>query len=161
MEKKPITKMKNLIYALLFLVACQPTDPNATAEVVDQEVRKMLTNYHEDMAKYGLRGEFKYLDESEDFFWNPPGYNTTLDYESVKVEVLKNADRFRSVSYEWDTLSVYPLSANLASFSGIVTGAMTDTAGVVYNVRLMESGTVTRRKDGWKLLNGHSSNLTE
>jgi len=37
---------------------------------------------------------------------------------------------------------------------------MIDTSGVKSSVQIIESGTVIKRKDGWKLLSGQSATLT-
>jgi hypothetical protein len=38
---------------------------------------------------------------------------------------------------------------------------MTDTSGIINNIKMIESGTLILRKDGWKLLSGQSATMTE
>lgn len=146
------------VWLILVLISCNP-DRLLDQQKVSQEVRQMLNNYYSDVNREGLTAEFRYLDDSPDFFWNPPGYSSTLSYDSVKAEVERNARLFQSVQFRWDTLRVIPLAENIANYSGVVQGSMTDTAGVESIVSLLESGTVIRREDGWKILNGHTTVL--
>ena len=149
---------------LLFIIhSC--TAPK-TSEVVnkakiDQEVRLMFDNYHKDIAKGGLLTEFKYLDNSEDFFWVPPGYYSPLSYDSVRLILIENDKALEALNFRWDTLRIIPLSNNLASYTGIVVGETQDTTGMIYPVSIIESGTVIRRTDGWKLLCGQSANTID
>ena len=149
------------VSVVLGLISCSPDGlfTREDTQKVADEVRQMLNDYYSDINREGLMAEFKYLDDSPDFFWNPPSYNATLTYDSVKAEVERNARRYRSVRFSWDTLRVVPLSHNIASYTGIVKGTMTDTSGVQTDVSLLESGTAVQRLSGWKILNGHTSIL--
>lgn len=149
------------IITLLLLNSCVQTEKlNASEkELIVAEVREMFNNYHSDIRKSGLTAEFKYLDKSSDFFWVPPGYNSALTYDSVHTILVNNAKLFREILFEWDTLKIFPLTNEIANYSGIVKGSMTDTSGIVTSVLIIESGTVVRRSDGWKLLSGQSAVL--
>jgi len=124
-----------------------------------EDVYQMLQDYHKDISKEGLTAEFKYLDQSPDFFWVPPGYSTTLSYDSVKNILETNATAFRSIEFHWDTLQIFPLSNEIVNYSGIVVGFMIDTAGVKSTISIIESGTIIKRESGWKLLSGQSAIL--
>lgn len=155
--------MKNAFYLLSLLtlsIACKKKDAPLNIDQVTTEVEQMLSDYHADIALEGLTAEFKYLDQSDDFFWVPPGYRTALSYDSVKSILEKNALAMASIAFEWDTLTIYPLSNEIASYTGIVAGQMTDTAGVASRVSIIESGTLIKRQGVWKLLNGQSAVLT-
>ncbi|MDW7690645.1 hypothetical protein R9C00_22195 [Flammeovirgaceae bacterium SG7u.111] len=54
-------------------------------------------------------------------------------------------------------LEVFPLTNEIANYSGTVRGRMVDKSGVETNVTIIESGTVIKREDGWKLLSGQSA----
>ncbi|MEO9849501.1 MAG: hypothetical protein ABJE80_13940 [Reichenbachiella sp.] len=153
--------MKQIIYLSLILVwaSCEKKAMPLDKEKVTQEVEQMLADYHDDIAESGLTAEFKYLDQSDDFFWVPPGYNSALNYDSVKTILEKNALAFQSISFQWDTLRIFPLSYEIANYTGIVVGQMVDTSGVASKVSIIESGTLIRRKSGWKLLSGQSAVL--
>jgi len=103
--------------------------------------------------------EFKYLDNSKDFFWVPPGFNSPLSYDSVRIIIEANAKAIQSVNYKYDTLFINPLSFTIANYSAIVSGNLIDTAGIISPVRLIESGVLIKREDGWKLLSGQSAML--
>lgn len=42
---------------------------------------------------------------------------------------------------------------------GIVKGSMLDTSGIKASILIIESGTVIKRSDGWKLIRGQSAIL--
>ena len=131
------------------------------SDKVSHEVHQMLQNYHADMNNYGLKAEFKYLDSTDQFFWVPPAYTSALNYDTVRSILLKNAATLTSVHFHWDTLIIFPLTDEIANFTGIVAGRMIDTSGQSNNISIIESGTVIKREDGWKLLNGQSALLPD
>ena len=146
---------------LLFLNACAQTEKltEVEKEHVVSEIAMMFDNYHNDIRKEGLTAEFKYLDQSPDFFWVPPGYNSALTYDSVRSILMTNSKLFNEVIFAWDTLQIFPLTREIANYSGIVEGSMTDTSGIVTRVLIIESGTVVKRPNGWNLLSGQSAVL--
>ena len=116
----------------------------------------MFDEYHDAIHKEGLRGEFHYLDSSENFFWAPPGYAVALSYDSIRAILIQNDKALATAKLHWDTLQIFPLSSRLATYTGVVNCAMTDTSGATTNARVLESGVVVKRNDGWKLLSGQS-----
>ncbi len=151
------------IVLLMILSSCFYSDKlkESEKELIISDVIEMFGNYHDDIRKDGLTAEFKYLDQSTDFFWVPPGYNSTLTYDSVRHILEINAKSFRAIEFNWDTLQVFPLSDKIANYSGIVEGSMIDTSGIKSTVLIIESGTVIKRSDGWKLLSGQSAILNQ
>jgi len=149
------------IGGLFLLISCDAigTSDPLDKEQLRQEIRQMLHNYHRDIAGEGLTAEFKYLDPSENFFWAPPGYGTAISYDSVRRILEQNAPTVKLALFSWDTLKVFPLSKKIASFTGIVTGKIVDTQDVESVVRMIESGTLIKRNDGWKLLSGQTALL--
>jgi len=63
------------------------------------------------------------------------------------------------VDFYWDTLRIVPLSKNIANYTGIVKGSITDYQGGINQVSMIETGTVVRREFGWKILSGQSRKL--
>jgi len=149
------------IVILMTLTSCAQTDKlnESEKELIINDVIEMFGNYHNDIRQDGLTAEFKYLDQSTDFFWVPPGYKSTLSYDSVRQILETNAKSFQATEFNWDTLHVFPLSDKIANYSGIVKGSMIDTFGIKTSVLIIESGTVIKRSDGWKLLSGQSAIL--
>lgn len=88
-------------------------------------------------------------------------YTSAMLYDSVRAIPEAKAGAFTSVEFHWDTLRLFPLSPEIVNFTGIVSGEMVDTAGVRTSTSIIESGTLIRREDGWKLLNGQSAVLGE
>jgi len=135
------------------------SDVDLDKEKVISDVQNMLSAYHMAIAQEGLTGEFKYLDESDDFYWVPPGYASPLSYDSVRIILTQNAGKFTSIINHWDTLIIIPLTNEIANYSGVLQSSMTDTSQAVIKVKLIESGTLIKRNDQWKLLSGQSANL--
>ncbi|MEM9324528.1 MAG: hypothetical protein AAGA85_02685 [Bacteroidota bacterium] len=131
---------------------------------VREEVTQMLYDYHAAILSGGLMAEFDYLDDSEDFFWVPPGYATALPYDSIRAILEQSARSIVSADLTWDTLWVYPLTPSLATFHGIVSGEMVhreDPVGTTRQVKMIESGTIIRRASRWRLLSGQTTSLVE
>lgn len=126
---------------------------------VKDEVKAMLLRYHDAVYEHGLLAEFEFLDQSEDFFWISPGYTDALNYETVASILRRSDSSLMAVEFQWETLSLYPLSNNLCNYSGKVTDSMVQNDSTVLAIHLIESGTIIKRKDGWKLLSGQSTNL--
>jgi hypothetical protein len=121
------------------------------------EVRQTLLNYQSDVEKTGLMAEFKYLDQSKEFFWVPPGYNASISFDSVASILKQSAPKYKTIANTFETLNVIPLSKELATYSGRLQSVMTDTLGNTNTFTLVETGVLIKRKDDWKLLNGQTT----
>ena len=155
--------MKQLlcICTILILISCENAQKQISfdKEQITKDIEQTLLDYHRDINKDGLTAEFLYLDNSSDFFWVPPGYTSALNYDSVRSILGKNAKSLSTVKLKWDTLQIFPLSNIIANYTGIANGHMIDTAGIESNLSIIESGTLIKRGDGWKLLSGQSAIL--
>ena len=119
----------------------------------------MLHNYFQDIAEEGLLAEFKFLDDSDEFFWVPPGYTSAISYDSVRIILESRAAGYEYIKFDWESLKINPLNTSYAAYTGVVRGMMKDTAGVEADVALIETGVVVKRDAGWKLLCGQSRAL--
>ena len=128
-------------------------------KVIVEEIKLMMNNYYNDIKSSGLVAEFKYLDSSKDFSWSPPGYSMSISYDSVAHILRSNAAGFKSILNTWETLEILPLSKELATYSSRINSRVTDTSGMITNTILLETGTVIKRKGGWKLLSGQTKIL--
>lgn len=154
--------MKFLIVLIIILsYSCTPVFTDAEKSIVAAEAKQMLDNYYSDIKNEGLTAEFKYLDNSDEFFWIPPGYHNSIPYDSVVSILTQNAPALKSIHNSWDTLRVIPLTKELASYTGRLHSSMTDTTGRTTEYALVETGLLIRRKDGWKLLSGQTSMLNQ
>ena len=141
-----------------------PADAGArefSKSTVYVEVEKMLKDYQNAIKENGLLAEFKFLDQSDEFFWVPPRIDRALNYGEVADILTINAGRYQWIDNQWVKLEIFPLAPDIATYYGLVTSAMLDTAGQVSRFRLIESGTVIKRENGWKILCGQTSIVEE
>lgn len=149
------------IMVLFSLFSCRQSSEMATfnSDEIRLEVLQMFDDYHEAIKQQGLTGEFDFFDQSESFFWVVEGYTSPLSRDTIETILTANAQAFNTVDFHWDTLTIYPLSTSIASFTGKVGGTMVDTSGNSSSVSIIESGIVVKRDEKWKLLSGQSANL--
>ena len=153
--------MIKLTYMLCFtaILSCRPElgtiSVQKKASVV-REIQEFFERYFDAIASDGLMAEADYLDQSEDFFWVPPGYHSSISYDSVMNVLRVSAPQFTSVKNSFDSLRINVFNEKLASYTGILQSIITDTSGNVKSIQLIETGVVIKREDGWKLLNGQT-----
>lgn len=158
--------MRNILltlFTLLSIASCRHSarlTENEKASII-KEVRLTLDNYYNDIRESGLHSEFKYLDNSPDFFWVPPGYSASLSYDSVAAIIKQNAPNFKSVSNSFETIKIIPLSKEIATYTGRLKSTMLDNSGNESTFWLMETGIMIKRQDAWKLLSGQTSILKQ
>lgn len=154
--------MTKIIFILIFLpifFSCSPQEQKSLKgnDEISLEVQKALNNYFDDIRKNGMLAEFNWFDDSGDFYWVPPLYRSPLSYDSVRTILEQNAKGNRSADLEWKTLKILPLAENIANYTGTIDATMIDSAGVSTTIHLIETGTVVKRKNGWKLLCGQTA----
>ncbi len=155
-------KVQYLLFCLVLHLGCvQKTTPidNSEKEIIKTEILLMFENYHNAIKKDGLTAEFKFLDDSDNFYWVPPGYHSALSYDSVKSILNQNSKSIQHIEFEFETISIYPLHKEFATYTGIVVGKMTDTTQQTSQFKIIESGSLIKRDTRWKILNGQSRNL--
>ncbi len=130
-------------------------DPNLSAQVIS-ECKKTLLEMNADIKQFGFPAEMNYLDTSKDFFWLPPGYVTPINFDTVFQILGRNSMIYSSVDNSFDSLFVRPINSELASYYARIHSVMKKISGETLEVRMNEVGTMIKRKDGWKLLNGHT-----
>lgn len=153
------SKLYSFLIIILVLGCKKEQTKKLDKTQIVSEIEMMFNDYHEAIKQNGLPAEFDYLDNSNDFFWIPPGYKSTVKYDSIKAILIENNKSIQSISFEFETLEIFPLTPEIANYSGSVKGEMLDTSNVTSNFKIIESGTLIKRADGWKLLNGQSRNL--
>ena len=159
--------MKKSVFGILLLLmiisGCSKVEvfDQDAREKVQLEVKKFLDAYHRAMESEGLLSEVDYLDNSDDFFWVPPGYGSALSYDSVMTILTTNAPSIQKMKIEKDYLYVFPHSFELATFTTRLRNTTIDTAGVTSAVSMLETGTLIKRPKGWQLLNGQSRIISD
>jgi hypothetical protein len=151
------------IFTILAITSCrQSTSLTETEKAsIVFDVHQTLDNYYNDIKKSGLTAEFKYLDNSADFFWVPPGYSSSISYDSVITVLKQNAPKYISIDNSFDTVRIIPISKEFATYTGRLHSTMTDTFGKVTTFSLVETGVLIKRQDGWKLLNGQTAIINQ
>ncbi|WP_299275988.1 nuclear transport factor 2 family protein [uncultured Psychroserpens sp.] len=151
------------ISCLLTAVSCnepKTITEKQSIEVAD-DVKQTLNSYFDDIRESGLTAEFKYLDNSKAFFWTPPGFASSISYDSVVTILKQSAPRYQSIDNQWDVLKINPLTKEFATYTGKLSSIVIDTSGQVFKVKLVETGVVVKRHDGWKLLCGQTSTISD
>ena len=129
----------------------------AEKKLIIDSVTQTLNRYYDDIRAEGLMAEFRYLDNSPEFYWVPPGFSVAISYDSVASILRQNAPLLKDIDNKWDTLRIDPLSHELATYTGRLHSIVTDTAGHVSETSLVETGLLIKRRNGWKLLSGQTS----
>ncbi len=157
MDYKPF-RLILIIFILFFPGSCnrQKQLSNEEKKEITTSVRKTLESYYKDIKDSGLIAEFKYMDNSAEFFWAPPSYSAALSYDSIAAIIRTNAPSLLSVENTFDTLLIVPLNKDLASYTGRITSTIRDTSQKISVMQLVETGVMIKRKTGWKLLNGQT-----
>jgi hypothetical protein len=149
-----------ILFILLTAASCRRSSPPLSAKEakdIERTVRQTLDDYNTAVKKQGLMAEFRFLDSSSSFFWVPPGFTTSLGYDSIRSIIQKNAFLFTSVDNTWQSLKIIPLSKELANYTGRIHSVMMDTSGKTNSYILVETGLMIQRPDGWKLLSGQTA----
>ncbi len=141
---------------LLFCAYPSKLSPDEEKEIT-KEARQALDDYYRDIASEGLLSEFKWLDSSASFFWLPPGYSAPINYDSVSRIIRSNAAAIKHIEESWEELHIQPLSREFVSYSGRLKSTATDTVGTTHITRLVETGILAKKKNGWKLLCGQTN----
>lgn len=151
-------RMAGLLIPLLFVFACNQKELSLTEKAaISNEITEVLNRYTRAIGQDGLLAEFSFLDSSSDFYWIPPGYTSALQYDSIKAIISGIAPGIKSMNNTYHSIQVFPYSATYAGYTAHVNSNSVDTGGNTYTTNLLESGTMIKRKNGWKLLAGHTS----
>ncbi len=164
-QKSNIMSRYLVLILFFFMYACNhPETSGLTDNEKDQvkkEIRATLKEINADIKRNGLNSELKYLDKSNEFFWVPPGYTSAISYDSVVRAIRRNAKIFKSVDQPFDTISIYPLAKDLATYTGRIHSTVIDTTGKVFESYLWETAVMVKRDIGWKLLSGQTTMLNK
>jgi hypothetical protein len=157
-ELRAMQKIILILLMALGLAACRnQTELSEREETkVRDEVKAMLYKYNDAVREQGLQAEFAYIDNSDRFFWVPPGATAPLPFDTVLAMISRNAGQMRLVNNSFDMLTVTPLTSMLAAYSARIRSATTDVQGRDTVLSLVETGMVIKRKEGWKLLCGQT-----
>ncbi|WP_299552836.1 nuclear transport factor 2 family protein [Seonamhaeicola sp.] len=152
-----------LLYGFLLLTMLNGFAQNSLnkqeKEAIISEVQGMLNNYHDAIVKGGINEGLKYLDHSSDFFWVPPRYTEALDYDTVKDILLENSGDVKFIDFSWEKVQIVPITHSVTNYTGIVKCVEVDKNNQPMTFRIIESGTLIKRDDGWKFLSGQTRNL--
>ena len=145
-----------LITLIICVSACQTTQEKPDYSRIKKESEDMLKAFHEAVNASGIIAEFDFLDSSSSFYWTPPGYSYAIEYDSIKTILLETHNTLLSAHFKWDTLDVFPLTETYSNYRGVVSCQMTGADSSEQSFKVLESGTLVKRADGWKFLSGQS-----
>lgn len=123
---------------------------------VEKDVKKMFLAYDDSVRKNGIKGEFFFLDNSDQFYWVPPGYKYALHYDSIAKILDEYAPNFKYINNTWDTLEIMALSDEIASFNGVINSYAVTIDNDTTITKLSETGLVIKRGEHWKFLSGQT-----
>lgn len=155
--------MKNTLAFGLLIIAfgCsheeKPQLSEEEKETIVMDVKETLDNFNADIKAGGITAEFKYLDNSKDFKWMPPGYQSPISYDSCTGMMKRSVGTYKEIDNSFESLTIDALSADTASYTGKIKSMMTDTTGNTMTIYLNEKGKLIKRKGGWKLLSGETT----
>jgi hypothetical protein len=149
----------SLVFAtLVFIGSCSERTNLSTTEYdkIKREIEAALHKNFETIAAEGWIGELKALDDSRQFSWVPPGKYAPINYDSMKSVLQRATMTIEKTELAWIELYVKPISQTLATYSGRYSSRYTMKSGKVAEFTMAESGTVIRKKNGWKLISGQT-----
>lgn len=154
-------KITFILLASVLLFSCKDSATfNKTEQsLVEEEVRKTLSDYCSDVKKNGLLAEFNYLDSTENFFWVPPGFSSALSFDSVRKILIQNAGNYTLIDNAFESLKIIPIGYESAVYTCKLRSAMTDISGKTQVFSMLETGVLVKRKAGWKLSGGQTTFL--
>jgi hypothetical protein len=105
-----------------------------------------------------INAEFEYLTIYQ-IFLRSSRLSTGISFDSIAVRLNANAPFFQPVENSFDSLKIISLTKTLAIYTAQLRPVPADTSENTSSLRLVETGIVFKRKDGWKLLSGQTSLL--
>lgn len=126
------------------------------AATIEKEVKEMFLAYDDSVRKLGINGEFFFLDNSDQFYWVPPGYKYALHYDSIARILHEFAPQYKYIDNSWDDLQIMALSEKYASFNGLINSYIITIDNDTIITKLSETGIVVKRENDWKFLSGQT-----
>ncbi len=153
-------KTRKFILTLLLFISffsCNRQPKNEfDATAVEREVKQMFMAYDDSVSKNGIKAEFFFLDNSDAFYWVPPGYKYALHYDSIANILREIAPQYKYIDNSWDKLQIMGLSDKYASFNGVINSYVITVDNDTITTKLSETGIVVKRGSGWKFLSGQT-----
>ena len=128
-------------------------------KTVDKEVKDMLYGYCNDLRSQGLQAQFHYMDNGGQFFWLTAGSTSAQGLDSTLAIAGRAMANVSVVNRSYDTLLVQPLTTTLAAYSARVRSVVTYTGGKDTTLLTVETGTLVKRREGWRFLYGQTTAL--
>lgn len=146
-----------ILTLLLIYLLVQPDGYESyDTEKVKADVEDFLHEYHSSMENQGLKGEFAYLDSTEQFFWVPPGFNSWISFDSVKTILNVTDPLISEMKIRWEDLRIDVLSEEVAVYTGRVSIEQKNVNDGLQEYKLLETGIVKKKNGKWKILSGQS-----
>jgi len=116
----------------------------------------MMKSLVSDLNTDGIQSQLKYLDNSDKFQYTFLNSGKIYDYEELKKQLEISSSTDYKVNLSFDEFKITPLSDKLVSYSLILSG-YERIDGQNSDISLVETGTLIRRNDGWKIINAQTT----
>jgi hypothetical protein len=97
------------------------------------------------------------MDSSDAFFWVFPPDTGAVSRAMLADGLRTELESYPSIEGRWLSLRVEPLTATLASYTGVFEQVATTVGGDVVTTHGIETAVVVLRDDGWKFLSGQTT----
>lgn len=152
--------MKKLLIIGIVFICCSCNYNQGENDIsrtqIREEISVMMGNYLTDLNKNGMESQMKYMDNSDDFRWTYSNYRRVYLFDDMAQQLNKSENEGYSAHLTFDELEIIPISENIANYTAKLSG-FTKFDGKNSDVSILESGTLIKRKDGWKFLNGQTA----
>ena len=154
MNVKMTSFIATLFLSVFLLPACRTSPDAAQEQRISNEIRTLLSDMSDSMKLAGLKGWVPFLERAPEFRWSFHG--VTIGYDTLIVQIGKEAPLYRSIDLKWDSIRVSPQSTAEIFMTARFAEDLVDTAGVRTNSSGHVKSRVVKTARGWKFLQGET-----
>ncbi len=121
---------------------------------IKNAIHRVLYEMTDSVRTNGLTGWIPFLHNSSDFKWEFNGIPSS--YDSLVVQIRREAPHYRSLTIKWDSVQVEPLSKNEAMLSAKYTETVIDTNGVQSILVGTDKARLVKVNDSWRFASGQT-----
>jgi len=147
------------LLCLLPLLSCQRSTDLSDSQraAVIQGVQQLAVQFFDDVRTHNAAAVIAHLDSSEAFFWVFPPDTGAVSRATIAEGLRAELESYPSIEGRWLTMRVEPLTATLASYTGVFEQVSTSVDGNAVRTQGIETAVVILRDNGWKFLSGQTT----